>query len=221
MITREEIEKALPTHMRVRITDKFVDTLNNLSTDPLLAQNLRENFMSYSNVLRDGIFKLEDYLRAVAYVSFKTMGHNNQESYQRTFPDRHAILVARGASKKDISAYVAAYDKNKLVNLVQEQALIPIWILNQDAVQKAINTQVELMTSANSELVRTQAANSILTHLKKPESKQVDLNVNIPENDDIAQLKKAVQEIAVMSKEAINNGVTTKQIAHQAIIIEG
>lgn len=221
MITREEIEKALPTHMRVRITDKFVDTLNNLSTDPLLAQNLRENFMSYSNVLRDGIFKLEDYLRAVAYVSFKTMGHNNQESYQRTFPDRHAILVARGATKKDISAYVAAYDKNKLVNLVQEQALIPIWILNQDAVQKAINTQVELMTTANSELVRTQAANSILTHLKKPESKQVDLNVNIPENDDIAQLKKAVQEIAIMSKEAINNGVTTKQIAHQAIIIEG
>lgn len=198
----------------------MVDTLNNLSIDPQHAETIRGNFISYSSVLRDGVFKLEDYLNAIAYVSFKMMGYNNKESYQRTFPQRYASLTARGATEKDISAYVAAYNKNKLVNLVLEQALIPSWILNQDIYQKAINTQLDIMTNATSDFVRTQAANSILTHLKRPETKQVELKIDTSASDGIAELKDSMTRLAEKQKELIEQGASTKTIAHEPIIIE-
>ena len=64
---------------------------------------------------------------------------------------------------------MTSYNKNKLVNLILEQSMIPSWVLNQDMYQKALNVQCELMLTANSEKV-SDAANSILTHLKPPQS---------------------------------------------------
>lgn len=220
MVTLEEVERALPPQLKSKATPKLVNVLNNLATDPEHAESIRNNFISYSSVLRDGVFKLEDYLNAVAYVSFKMMGYNNKESYQRTFPQRYSALVARGATEKDISAYIAAYNKNKLVNLVLEQALIPSWILNQDAYQKAINTQLELMATSNSDFVRTQAANSILTHLKRPETKQVELKIDSSASDGIAELKDSMMRLAEKQKELIEMGAPTKTITHEPIIIE-
>lgn len=220
MITLEEVERSLPPQLKSKATPNLVKALNNLNTDPEHAETIRNNFISYSSVLRDGVFKLEDYLNAVAYVSFKMMGYNNKESYQRTFPQRYSALVARGATDKDISAYIAAYNKNKLVNLVLEQSLIPSWILNQDAYQKAINTQLDLMNNSQSDFVRTQAANSILTHLKRPETKQVELKIDTTASDGIAELKESMLRLAEKQKELIEMGAPTKTIAHEPIIIE-
>lgn len=220
MITLEEVERSLPPQLKSKATPNLVKALNNLNTDPEHAETIRNNFISYSSVLRDGVFKLEDYLNAVAYVSFKMMGYNNKESYQRTFPQRYSALVARGATDKDISAYIAAYNKNKLVNLVLEQSLIPSWILNQDAYQKAINTQLDLMNNSQSDFVRTQAANSILTHLKRPETKQVELKIDTTASDGIAELKDSMLRLAEKQKELIEMGASTKTIAHEPIIIE-
>lgn len=220
MITLEEVERSLPPQLKSKATPNLVKALNNLNTDPEHAETIRNNFISYSSVLRDGVFKLEDYLNAVAYVSFKMMGYNNKESYQRTFPQRYSALVARGATDKDISAYIAAYNKNKLVNLVLEQSLIPSWILNQDAYQKAINTQLDLMNNSQSDFVRTQAANSILTHLKRPETKQVELKIDTTASDGIAELKESMLRLAEKQKELIEMGASTKTIAHEPIIIE-
>jgi hypothetical protein len=161
-------------------------------------------------------------MNAVAYVSYKMMGYSNQDSYYRTFPDRHAVLVARGASSKDISSYVAAYNKNKLVNNILEQAMIPIYILNQDAVQRAINTQIEIMTDTdNSAVARTQAANSLLTHLVKPkEAAKIELNIGTEESSGMKDLKNAMADLAIQQKRLIQAGASVKDIA-EASIIEG
>lgn len=68
--------------------------VNSISSDPQAASTIRENLISYSGVMRDGKFKTEDYVNAVAYVSYKIMGYTNQESYQRTFPSRYQALMA-------------------------------------------------------------------------------------------------------------------------------
>lgn len=218
MLTIHEVERAIPKQMKINVSQEMVDSLNALSTDPEAARNMRENFISYASVMKDGRFKLEDYVHAVAYVSYKIMGYTNRDSYSRTFPGRYQTLVARGATDKDISAYVAAYNKNKLVNLILEQTLIPSYVLNQDLYQQALNVQADLMMNAKSEKVRTDAANSILTQLKKPETKKVELDIGIKDSSGMNELKDQLEKMALMQQELIRNGSSTQQIAHQKLI---
>ena len=215
MLSKQELQAAVPERLKINVTQDLADKLNNISADPLHAENIRENFLTYTRVLQDGKYKIEDYMNAVAYVSYKLMGYNNQDSYFKTFPDRQAALVAKGASRKDISAYVAAYNKNKLVNTILEQSLIPIHILNQDAVQKAINTQVEIMTDETlNATARTAAANSLLTHLVKPkEAAQIQLNINTEESSGMRELKGALIDLAAQQRQLIQAGATAKDIA--------
>jgi len=218
MLTIEEVEKALPAQLKTNVSQQMVDELNNLSQDPIAAENMRNNFLSYTNVMMDGKFKLEDYVYAVVYTSYRIMGYNRRDAYSRTFPKRYQALKARGASEKDISAYVGAYNKNKLVNLIMEQTLVPVWILNQHVYQKAINTQADLMLNARSEKVRSDAANSLLTHLKKPETKQIELNIGIKEDSGMDELRGKLREMAELQQSLIEKGITTKEIAHQPIV---
>jgi hypothetical protein len=201
------------------VTQKFVDTLNNLSTDPVIAEQMRDNFMSYTAVLKDGRFKTDDYLSAVTYVSYKLMGYTNLEAWGRTFPNRYQTLLARNTSSKDIAAHVAAYNKGKLVNLIMEQSMVPSWVLNQELYQKALNVQADLMVNAMSEKVRSDAANSILTHLAKPKDNiAAQINIGIGEHSGMNELRDTLSQLAKQQQELINNGVSTKAIAAQTII---
>lgn len=205
-LTVAQVVAAVPTQLKASISQQLVDTLNNIAIDPIFAENIRENFLSYSAILKEGKFKTEDYISAVAYVSYKLMGYNNEEAYSRTFVTRYQNLIASGKSKKDISAYVSGYHKNKLVNLILEQALVPSWVLNQDMHQKALNVQYELMTSATSEKVRTDAANSILTHLKKPETNKFQISLGEVENAGMAEMRNALTGLAQAQKKMIESG---------------
>jgi hypothetical protein len=224
MFTLEELKLALPPHLKASASQDLVDKVNGLTTDPEYAQAIKENVVSYTGILKEGRFKIEDYLHAVAYVSYKLMGYNNQESYKRVFPGKYASLVANGADDKTISAYVAAFNKGKMVNLILEQTLVPTWVLNQDVYQKAINTQAELMMYAKSEKVRSDAANSILTHLKRPEKTQVELNIGLKETSGMTELKDMLTVLAHRQQSLIEQGVNTREIAHQKLVpgaIEG
>lgn len=220
MLTIEEVRKALPVHLKTVASEELVDALNNIPLDPEVAENIRENFITYTSVLKDGRFKIEDYMNAVAYATFKMMGLNNQESYARVFPDRYQALVAKGTSSKDIASYVSMYNKGKLVTAVLEQAMIPVWLLNAENYQKAINQQVYLMTNAKSEMVQMQAANSLLTHLKKPESKDININMGAVEDKGVEELRNMMIGLAKQQQELISQGVSTKEIAHQSIVID-
>ena len=218
MFSLEELDQALPPQLKGRMTPEIAQNLNTIITDPQVAQSFRDNFVSYTNVLKEGRFKLESYMDAVAYVSFKLMGYTDRECYQRTFPNRYAELVARGTSAKDIAAYVAAYNRNILVNKVLEQTLIPTYVLNQDIYQKAINVQADLMTNGKSEMVRMKAADSILNHLKRPEATKVELSVGLQESSEVDELKQIMRDLAANQRNMIAGGTPTKEIAHQRII---
>lgn len=217
-LTVSQVEQALPPNLKHMASQQFVDQINNMVADPLVAEQVRNNFISYTSVLRDGKFKTEDYLHAVTYVSFKLMGMSNQDAYFKTFPQRHANLVAKGTSSKDIATYVSAYNRGKLVNLILEQTLVPTWVLNQHMYQEALNTQAELMIHAQSEMVRTTAANSILTHLAKPKEVGPLINLDLRENSGMNELKSMLVAVAKQQKEAIEAGVSPKAIAEQRLI---
>ena len=217
-LTKDEIQTAMPPQLRGSVDDDFVDLVNDAASDPETAKIMRENFLSYVNVLKEGKFKAADYVSAVKYVSYKLMGYTNQESYSKAHVDRYTKLIARGATEKEISAYVSIYNKGKLVNLIMEQSVIPSWILNQDVYQDAINEQARLMLNARSEMVRMQAANSILTHLKKPEKHEVELNIGVKEHSGLNDMKNMLADLAQKQRDLIEGGSTTKSIAHQSLI---
>lgn len=217
-VTKDQIELAVPANLKSAVTQELVDKLNAIASEPLVADAIAENFLGYTGVLREGKFKTEDYLSAVAYVSYKLMGRTNKEAYALTFPQRWQALVAKGYSEKDISAFVAAYNKGKLVNLILEQTLVPTWVLNQHIYQQAINVQAELMASANSEKVRSDAANSILTHLKKPEQAGPLINLDMRETSGMNELKEALRAMAEQQQKAIGAGVRTADVAATPLI---
>ncbi len=212
------VAKALPPNMKGAATQALVDRINNAVSDPIVAEQVRENFISYTQVLQDGRFKTEDYLHAVTYVSFKLMGMTNHDAYMKTFPQRYQNLLANSTSSKDIASYVAAYNKGKLVNAILEQTLVPTWVLNQHLYQQALNTQADLMISAQSEMVRTTAANSILTHLAKPKEAGPLINIDMRESSGMDELKNAMVTLARQQQQMINSGVSPKVIAEQKLI---
>lgn len=218
MLTKELVERVVPANLKSSITQQLVDRINNAVTDPIVAEQVRNNFVSYTSVLKEGKFKTEDYLHAVMYVSFKLFGLSNLDAYAHTFPQRYQNLLAQGIASKDIAAYVSAYNKGKLVNLILEQTLVPTWVLNQHLYQEALTVQADLMRSATSEKVRTEAANSILTHLKRPEAVKGQIDINIKDSSGMNELKEALAKMAEQQRDLISSGMTARQIAAQPII---
>lgn len=218
MLTKELVERVVPANLKSSITRQLVDRINNAVTDPIVAEQVRNNFVSYTSVLKEGKFKTEDYLHAVMYVSFKLFGLSNLDAYAHTFPQRYQNLLAQGIASKDIAAYVSAYNKGKLVNLILEQTLVPTWVLNQHLYQEALTVQADLMRSATSEKVRTEAANSILTHLKRPEAVKGQIDINIKDSSGMNELKEALAKMAEQQRDLISSGMTARQIAAQPII---
>lgn len=218
MITLDQVQRALPPNLKTSATPAIVDLINNVSTDPIFAQQVRENFISYTGILRDGKYKTEDYVNAVTYVSFKLLGHSNQDAYFKTFPQRHSALIAKGTSSKDIAAYVSAYNRGKMVNAIMEQTLVPSWVLNQHLYQEALNVQADLMANSGSDKVRCDAANSILTHLTKPKEAGPLINIDMRETSGMNELKETLAAMARQQQDLISAGMSSREIASQRII---
>jgi len=218
MLTVLEVEKAVPANLKKAVTQELVDHINSVVDDPIVAQAVRDNFISYSTVLKEGKFKTSDYLNAVVFVSFRLMNLSNKDAYIRTFPKRYAELLAKGTSDKDISSYVSMYSKGTLVNLILQQSMVPSWVLNQDLYQKALNVQADLMVSATSEMVRTTAAKSIIDALAKPKEAAATINLNAGEASGMNELKSILLQLAEKQAGVITSGTPLKTVAAQKII---
>lgn len=221
-LTVEQFQTALPDKVRRTINQELIDQINTTLSEPELFEAYRDNLLSYTKVMQDGRFKISEYINAVKYVSHKLMGCTNIDAYSKTFPDKIQRFAAQGVAAKDIASYVTAYNKSKLVNLIMEQTLIPSYVLNQDLYQKALNVQADLMMTANSEKVRCEAANSLLTHLKMPEVTKVELDIGVKEDSTIGALRATTLELARQQRLMIEAGaMNAQEVAHSKLIIEG
>lgn len=220
-LTVEQFRMALPDKVKKSVNQELIDQINQTLSDPDMFETYRDNLLSYTKVMADGRFKITDYVNAVKYVSHKLMGCTNIEAYTKTFPDKYQRWVNQGVSSKDIASYVTAYNKSKLVNLIFEQTLIPSYVLNQDLYQKALNVQAELMVTAKSEKVRCDAANSLLSHLKMPETQKVELDLGIKEDSSIAALRQATMELVRQQRLMVEAGaMNAQEVAHSKVVVD-
>ncbi len=219
LLTTEQFKQVVPSQFKASVSQELIDQINKTLADPDMYETYRDNLLSYAHVMREGKFKMEDYINAIKYCSHKIMGGSNVDAYVKTFPDKYQAMLNAGKTAKDISSFVTSYNKNKLVNLILEQSMIPSWVLNQDMYQKALNVQAELMMTANSEKVRSDAANSILTHLKPPEVTKVELDIGLKKDSAMEDLKSTLTELALKQQQFIGAGVTqVKELAQQKLV---
>lgn len=218
-ITLDLLRQALPRAQRSMATPEIVERFNQAASGEM-ADILRENFLGYMDVLQEGKFKLDDYLAAVKYVSYKVMGKSNRTAYSLVFPDRFTRLMADATLSHEIDSYVTAYNKGKLVNLILGQTMVPTHVLNADYFQKALNVQMELALTAQSEMVRSQAANSILTVLKVPETAKVKIDVNVKHDNSIENLREMMARVAAEQQTLIGVGVPLQAITATSLVTD-
>lgn len=218
-LTREQFQKVLPKDIRGRVTDELIDNINKLLTEPELRDSFRDNLLSFGNIMNDGRYKLQGYIDACRFVSYKLLGSTTMEAYIKTFPDRYQRLLNEGTSDSAISAYAAGFNKTQLVNKIFEQTLVPTHVLNADVYQKAVNVQAYLMMNANSEKVRTDAANSLLNHLKKPETSKIQLDIGYKEDKTLEELRSTTQALVEQQRRLLEEKVINAKDVAEAVII--
>lgn len=220
-LTEEEFKAALPAPMHKSVNPLLVMRVNNVLSNPEEWEQYKENLLSYTHVLQMGKFKMDSYINAVRYVGFKVMGCTNKDAYKRTFPEKYNRFIADGVAEKDIASYTTAYNKSKLVNLIYEQTLIPSHILNAPLFQRAINVQAEIMTNEGASFkVRSDAANSLMTHLKPNETKKVELDIGVHQSSVIDDYQQAITLMVENQMKLIKAGGDVKEIANAPIPTE-
>lgn len=219
-MTEEDFKQALPAQMKKNVNKNLLDKINTILSDEVERDSFRDNIIGMSYVLKEGKFKLDNYVNAVRYIGFTMMGKTNQESYSLTFPDKMRRWLKAGKASKDISAGVAIYNKSKLVNLVREAAMIPAAIYNADVFQEAINVQANLMRTAHSEKVRSDAAACLIKELRREETQKVELDIAVKEDSAIAGLRETTAKLIAQQKDMLKaNAMNALDIAEQKIEI--
>jgi hypothetical protein len=220
VLTVEQFKQVLPDKVKKSVNQELIDQVNTTLSDPEMFEAYRDNLLSYTRVMSDGRFKITSYIEAIKYVSHKLMGATNIEAYIKTFTDKYNRFLAQGVTPKDIASYVTAYNKSKLVNLIFEQTLIPSYVLNQDLYQKALNVQADLMITSKSDKVRCDAANSLLTHLKMPETQKVELEIGVREDSSIAALRETTLALSRQQRLMVEAGMmNAQQVAHSKLMV--
>lgn len=218
MLTVAELKDTVPKQHRSKITQEFVDEINQMIKDPQMAEVYTENILTYSKVLQEGRFKLQDYFNAVMFVSYKAMGMSNMGAYQKVFPDKCRDMAARQVSNKDMAAYASTYNKTKLVTLIYEQTLIPDHIMYASVRHRAIAAQAALLDSKNEHIVQ-KAADSLMNHLKAPDSAKLNLDIATTDGGVIADLAQALSNLSNQQRNKIEEGaISTKDVAHSPIL---
>ena len=220
-LTIDQFKLALPDKVKKSVNQELIDQINNTLSDPEMYEAYRDNLLSYTKVMADGRFKISNYIEAVKYVSHKLMGCSNIAAYSKTFPDKMQRFAAQGVDSKDIASYVTAYNKSKMVNLIMEQTMIPSYVLNQDLYQKALNVQAELMITAKSEKVRSDAAAHLMNALKMPETQKVELDIGVKEDGSIAALRATTLELARQQRLMLEAGaMNAQEVAHSKLVLD-
>ena len=219
MLPVESVRKLLPKNLRSSITQEFLNKLEASLGDSEVANQVKENFISYLNVLKTGKYKMDDYLNAVKYVSYKLLGYSNIDAYVATFPDRYQRL--KNEEQKQIDAFVSMYNSNKLVVQILEQTIVPTYVLNAPLHQEALTTLARMIKDPEVRgMTKVKACEAILQYTKQPEVVKGELTIGIENNDTIEDLREVTEQLAGMFKESIEKKVKNLKDVNEANIIE-
>jgi len=217
MLDYKEFKRQLPKEKRHLLNEEVYEEILKLKDDSI---DLRENLLSYTDVLMTGKFSIINYAKACKFVALLNMGKTAYDAYIIVFPDRYRRWLEIAYPTKDQYAEVTGYKNRKLVTEVMKRTLIPTNVMNQDKVQQSINVLADLMINAKSEMVRMKSAESLLRELKVEEKEnKLELDITVKKDESLNQLEATLNKLAGEQVKAIEDGKAThKQIAEMDIV---
>lgn len=220
----ETFRKLYPVKVNEKTANQCVEVINNAlgNLDYVMGDAFKKNVFSYVDVLK-GVrnISFEDYTNAIRFCLFKMAGYDNVRSYINTFPDRVERMSRDGISNKTLASYASIYAKQQAVTAVMSKMIVPTHILFQDVFSLAVKTQVEIMMDDDvSPKVRSDAANSLMSHLKQPEVKQLELGITTKDDGAIASLTEALNNLSMAQVDALKTGKLSANALREQTIIE-
>lgn len=215
----EAVKKLVPKAQKTMITQEFLDKLEASAGNSLIAEQFKENFITYANVLSSGKYKMDDYINAVKYVSHKLLGKSNIDAYAATFPERYQRLKDEGQT--NIDAFCSMYNKNKLVMAIYEQTVVPTHVLNAPLHQEALSELAKMMKDPSVKgLVKVKACEAILAYTKPPDIIDHKLTIGVEQQETIADLRAVTEELADMFRMTVEKGHKSLREVTEADIID-
>jgi len=215
----ETIKKLVPKGTRTMITQEFLDKIEACVSNSMIAEQFKENFVTYLSVLQTGKYKMDDYINAVTFVTHKLLGRSNIDSYAATFPNRFQRLKDEGQDQ--IDAFASMYSKNKLVMQIFEQTLVPTYVLNAPLHQEALTEAAKMLKDPNVRgMVRVKVIDTILQYTKAPEVIENKLTIGIEQQSTIADLREVTENLAEMYKISLEKGYKSLKELTEANIID-
>jgi len=218
MIDLDAVRALVPNNYKNMVNQSLVDVINKSVDDPMVVDEYRENFITYASVLRQGKYKMSDYVNAVKFVTYKLLDHTDIDAYIATFPDRYRRLQEKGLDKEGMYPYANRFKSSKLIASIMEQTIIPSYILNAPLYQKALNELSKIMCNSKSDIARVNAASAILQHTKAPEISKIQLDIGVGQSSVIDDLRRSVEELTNAQLSSLKAGRALKEIAESKII---
>lgn len=211
------VKKLLPKQHATMLTQEFLDRIEAAVGDSEIAEQFKENFVSYINVLRGGKYSMDDYINAIKYISFKLLGYTNKDAYISTFPDRYARLVK---NNQNVDCFVQAYNKGKIVNQIYEQTMVPTYILNAPLHQEALSELAKMIRDPGVRgMTKVKACEAILNYTKPPEVAKAEIKIGVEQQETISELREVTEGLAAVLQQSIKEGAQSlKEVTHKKII---
>lgn len=224
LLSVEGLQKIYPRKVNRETLEECVKMMNEsiVEMDSVMREHYRDNLVGVIDVIKEGErIKFADYVKAVKFCSYKMAGYTDTRAYSLTFPERIERMAREGISNANLYVYANSYAKNKVVVEIMAKLMVPTHIMYQDYFHMAVKTQVEIMTDGKvSPKVRSDAANSLMTHLKQPEIKQAELKISTEDNGAIGHLADALASLSGKQRELLSSGAMRLKDVSEAVIIE-
>lgn len=224
LLSVEGLQKIYPRKVNKETLEECVKLMNEsiVDMDSIMREHYRDNLVNVIDVIKEGErIKFADYVKAVKFCSFKMAGYTDVRAYSLTFPERIERMAREGIANANLYVYASSYAKNKVVTEIMAKLMVPTHIMYQDYFHMAVKTQVEIMTDDKvSPKVRSDAANSLMTHLKQPEIKQAELKISTEDNGAIGHLADALASLSGKQRELLSSGAMRLKDVSEAVIIE-
>lgn len=223
-LSYSQVKEIYPIKISKKALEHGTDLINQaiLGIGEGLEEFLKSNIVGLLDVMKDNkTNSIEDYINAVKFVTYKQAGDTNVRAYAKTFPDKIKRMEVENIPNSYLHSYAGSYSKSKMVVKIQAMMMIPSHIMYQDIFHQAIQTQASIMLDDSiSPKVRSDAANSLMTHLKQPEIKQAELKIDTGSSGAISQLAEALNNLSGKQSQMLTSGNYSLKDIREATIIE-
>ncbi|MCF6331049.1 MAG: hypothetical protein L3I99_05820 [Sulfurimonas sp.] len=230
VITKERLKAILPKGSTASVGPKILELINSMGDSTGLPQNLlEEQFLGNLHIMNKmkGIGTL-DIINATKFCNLKR-NYSNRRAWSIVFPKQYNRLVE---NDQKIDNHVSMYNGRKLVQMIDEEMLIPVHLQYIPNFHSAISELTKIGVYANSgedsngkaivvtPMVRVQALKELAVLTKPPVQSKIDITVSQGKEAEESQrnMNEQLSKIAAHLEQSVASGKSVEEI--QAIDID-